>query len=286
MYRPPAEAQSVLIRVADGCPYNRCTFCAMYKGVPYRIHSHDEHIQSIIRAAQVWPRARRIFLADGDALALSMQTLRHILKALHQHFPCLARVTCYASALSLQQKAKGELKELRSMGLKTIYLGLESGSDTVLHLLHKNSTSADMIAGAKRATQAGITVSAIVMIGAGGQGHSTAHVQQTAQVLGAMRPRYLSCLRLVPIPNTSLARQITQGQFLPLSEYQSVKELADLLATLPSWPCIFRADHSSNILPLAGRLPKDIPTLLHDLQELLDSGYLQENGPGLYPASL
>lgn len=286
MYRPPAEAQSVLIRVADGCPYNGCTFCTMYKNVPYRIHDHYEQIQSIVEAAQVTPAARRIFLADGDALALPMHMLEKILKHLHEQFPRLARVTCYASGRSLLQKNQKELHELHSLGLRTVYLGLESGSDTVLQMLNKNSTSAAMIEGAQRASQAGIAVSAIIMTGAGGQQYSAEHVSKTAHALGYMRPRQLSCLRLIPIPGTPLAQQIEQGQFSPLSEYQSIKELADLLSALPSWPCIFRADHRSNILPLAGRLPKDTPALLEELHELLATGYLLSDGPGAYPASL
>lgn len=286
MYRPPAEAQSVLIRVADGCPYNRCTFCAMYKNVLYRVHEHRELMQTITEAAQVSPKARRIFLADGDALALPMQTLTQILHALTEHFPQCTRVTCYASGRSLLKKSQMELEELRSLGLHTVYLGLESGSDTVLQILNKNSTSAEMIAASQRASLAGIIVSAIIMTGAGGQAYSAEHVAKTARTLGLMRPRHLSCLRLIPIPGTPLADLVEKGQFQALSETASVRELADILRALPAWPCIFRADHSSNILPLAGRLPKDIPALLEDLEELLATGFLQTHGTGTYPESL
>ena len=39
LYRPPGEWKSYLLQCTIGCSYNKCTFCAMYKGKQFRILS-------------------------------------------------------------------------------------------------------------------------------------------------------------------------------------------------------------------------------------------------------
>lgn len=286
MFRPPAEADSVLIRVADGCPHNACLFCAMYRNVPYQVHGQAAVERSIALAALARPDARRVFLADGDVLALPAQALQDILERLRQAFPRLARVNCYASGTAMAEKSDAQLEALRNLGLHTLYLGLESGCDEVLRRMGKGGTVRDMIDGCVRAQNAGLCVSVMVLIGVGGQELSAAHARQTAVALNAMQPALLSCLRLVPIDNTPLARRIAQGSFAPLTQEQSVRELRDILAGLDLARTVFRADHSSNVLPLSGRLPRDRDRLLRELDELLECGVLDKDGPGAMPATL
>ena len=286
MFRPPAEARSALIRVADGCPHNSCAFCAMYRGVAYRVHDQATVNRSIALAAARDPDARRIFLADGDVLALPVATLETILETTRAAFPRLSRVNCYASGQALAGKSDAELERLRQKGLHTLYLGLESGSGEVLRRMAKGCTVHEMIDGCLRAQNAGLTVSVMVLIGLGGQELSALHARQTAEALNAMQPSLLSCLRLVPISGTALARRIADGSFTELTEEQSVRELRGILLSLELERTVFRADHSSNILPLAGRLPRDKARLLEELSELLETGALDRNTPGAMPVLL
>lgn len=286
MYRPPAESRSALIRVADGCPHNACAFCAMYRGVPYRAHGQAEMTRTIAATAAANPGARRIFLADGDALALPTATLEWILDRLREAFPNLSRVNCYASGQALAAKSDGELAMLRGKGLHTLYLGLESGSADVLRLMGKAGTVQDMVDGCRRAQEAGLAVSVMVLVGLGGREMSADHARQTIAAVNDMQPRLLSCLRLVPVPGTPLMRRIEGGRFLQLTEEEAVRELRAILAGLDLGHTVFRADHSSNILPLAGRLPRDKAALLEELDELLRCGVLDPHTSGPMPSAL
>lgn len=286
MFRPPAEAESVLIRVADGCPHNACAFCAMYRGVPYRALDPAELVPIIHAAAMAWPGARRVFLADGDALALPPATLDFVLDRLQQAFPHLARVNCYASGQALTASSDEKLTGLRAKKLHTLYLGLESGSEDVLRRMNKGCTAASMIEGGQRARRAGLSLSVMILIGLGGRDLSESHAYQTALAVNALQPPLLSCLRLVAVPGTPLARWIATQTFRQLSEDGAARELRAILAELHLRQTVFRADHSSNILPLAGRLPRDKARLLDELDELLGCGVLDRDGPGPLPSLL
>jgi len=286
MFRPPAEARSVLIRVADGCPHNSCAFCAMYRGVPYREHGMDEIRQAVDAAAAVRPDARRVFLADGDVLAVPGTTLSAILALLHAAFPKLARVNCYASGRAMAARSVRELADLRRAGLHTLYLGLESGSDEVLRAMSKPGCASDAVEGCRRAREAGLSVSVMALVGIGGRDLSGVHVRETVAALNAMQPDLLSFLRVVPVPGTPLWRRIADGRFIQLTEVEAVAEARALLAGLDLRRTVFRADHGSNILPLAGRLPRDRASLLEELDDLLSCGVLDATGPGPMPALL
>ena len=286
MFRPPAESDSVLIRVADGCPHNSCAFCAMYRNVPYREYDAQTLTRAIAAAAAARPDARRVFLADGDVLALPPETLAHILDQLRAVFPRLSRVNSYASGQSLTARSDEELTALRKSGMHTLYMGLESGSGEVLRLMAKGGTVRGMIDGCRRAQEAGLTMSIMALIGIGGQDLSKLHVEQTVAAINAMQPRLLSCLRLVPVPDTPLQRWIATGRFRQLTEEEAVRELRGILSGLELRHTVFRADHSSNILPLSGRLPRDKERLLSELDELLECGVLDQRTPGPMPAAL
>lgn len=286
MYRPPAEAQNVLIRVADGCPHNACAFCAMYRGVQYRVHALQEISATIAHAAEAWPHGRRIFLADGDVLALPFEDLRTIFGMLHSAFPAVSRISCYASGQAIMNKNEAELQMLKAMKLHTLYMGLESGSDAVLAAMHKAERAENMSAAVIKAQRIGLTASVMVLIGLGGQEGSGVHIDATTKILNTMQPRQLSCLRLVPVPGTPLQRWVRNGSFHQVTEAGAVRELRKLIANLDLEHTVFRADHSSNILPVSGRLPKDKTRLLEELDELLQCGVLDERGPGPMPSVL
>lgn len=286
LFRPPAEAHSLIIRIADGCPWNQCTFCGMYKGVECRFQSLEEIEAKISNTWQSYPAATRIFLADGDVMALSFNKLKAVLEILNGRFPRLARVNVYANGHSILQKNEAELRELKALKLNTLYMGLESGHEETLRIVKKREAAEEMIKAGQRAQAAGLKISVMILIGLGGQENTLPHSAATAAALNRMQPRLLSALRVIPIPGTELYEEEQAGRFTQLTEFQALEELKAIIQGLELESTVFRANHSSNILPMEGRFPKNKGRLLDELDTLLASGTLDTESPGPPPLSL
>jgi len=282
LFRPPAEADSLILRVADGCPWNGCTFCGMYKGVPYKFQGLEKAEREFSKAWKQWPDARRIFLADGDVMHLDFQTLEKMLISIYHTFKGVIRISLYANGASILAKTDDELRRLRELKLHTLYMGLESGDNETLRAVNKRESAEQMIEAGQRAQAAGLRMSVMVLIGLAGKERSLEHARATAEVLKKMQPRLLSALRLVTTPNTPLYK----SGFKMITEYDAVAETRELIQGLELEQTVFRADHSSNIVPLEARFPKDKERLLAQLDALLSSGHLDRNSPGRLPWSL
>lgn len=282
-FRPPAEHDSVLIQMDVGCPFNGCAFCGMYKHIAHEKRSVDS-IRKIIRdEARIQTDARRIFLADGDPFSYSAEELDAILDALNAAFPRLSRVNAYATGRSITSKSAADLARFKAKKLNTLYLGLESGDEDTLRRMLKGETAEHMIQAAQLAQSAGLKISVMVLLGLGGRVHSLRHAQATAIALNRMQPRLLSALRVVPVPGTPLLKWVEQEHFHLPTEYEIVQELRELIAGLALTATVFRANHSSNIIPLEGRLPQDKNRLLAELDQLLRSNTLDTQSPGPLP---
>lgn len=279
LFRPPAEADSLIFQVALGCPHNTCRFCGMYKGVPYRVRPQAEVLAEFERAARRYPEERRIFLADGDVMALSFERLRALLEALNRLFPRLARVNVYANGSSILAKTDAELHALRQLRLDTLYVGLESGDEELLRKAEKGETAEGVCEAVRRAQAAGFKCSVMVLLGLGGGAGSARHADATAAVLNRMQPRLLSALRFVEVPGTTLY----EG-YRTATEFEAVSELIRILRGLELERTVFRANHTSNPVPLEGRLPKDRDALAEALESLLPR--LDKKGPGRLPFAL
>jgi radical SAM superfamily enzyme YgiQ (UPF0313 family) len=270
VFRPPSEANSFILRVTIGCAHNRCTFCSMYRGVNFRARPLSE-IEPIIRqTARHYPHLRRVFLADGDALVLSTDRLLAIIELLKAHFPKLSRISCYGGPLDILRKTPTDLQLLKQAGLQLVYLGIESGDDEVLARVQKGVTSEQMIEAGQKIIAAGMKLSAMLVLGLGGRELSRQHALNSARVASAINPTMLSALTLMLHRGTPLRNEAEQGTFQPLSPYEFVLELKELVSNLNMQsPCIFRSNHVSNMLPLAGTLPGDKNSLLLQAEEAL-----------------
>lgn len=271
VFRPPSEANSFILRVTIGCAHNRCTFCSMYRDVQFRARPISE-IEPIIRkTARHYPDLRRVFLADGDALVLSTHKLLEIMELLKAHFPKLSRITCYGGPLDILRKSPEELLSLKQAGMQMVYLGIESGDDEVLTRVQKGVTSEEMIQAGQKILAAGMKLSAMLVLGLGGRELSLQHARNSARVASAINPTMLSALTLMLHRGTPLRDEAEQGKFHPLSPYEFVQELTELVAHLNMHsPCIFRSNHVSNMLPLAGTLPGDKNSLLEQAKDALE----------------
>ena len=172
LYRPPGEWKSYLLQCTIGCSYNKCTFCAMYKGKQFRIRPVEEILEDIDMARDYYgPGLRRVFLMDGDAVIMKTEDLLKILHKLYRTFPALEKVTTYAGPRSTLAKSPEELRAIREAGLNRAYLGVESGSDAVLQAIQKGCTAAEMLQAGQNLVAAGIdTCSAALeetLLGAG-----------------------------------------------------------------------------------------------------------------------
>lgn len=268
LFRPPSEGQSTIIQLTLGCSFNRCSFCSMYRSKEYRVRSEDEVSADIVSFAALEPETTKVFLADGDAFGVSVDRLLTTLKELRRSFPMLRRASSYATPMNIRGKSDAELKQLRDAGLELIYLGMESGSDRVLKRITKGANSELIQEGVARAHQAGIKVSATVILGLGGADDWEEHIDGTIACVNASPPRFLSTLQLglEDVVDDEFYRKQRQA-FSWQDDQGMLVELERLIEGLnPPRPVIFRSNHASNALALAGNLPKDRDRLLREVR--------------------
>jgi radical SAM superfamily enzyme YgiQ (UPF0313 family) len=270
LYRPPSEADSLILQATIGCSYNRCTFCAMYREKKFRVRPIEELEQEIGWAvANADEPVRKVFLADGDALIAKSSYLLALLERLRTAFPDLQRVSCYASPQALQVRSVAEMRALREAGLTLYYLGIESGHDSVLTRLEKGVDAAEMIRVARKAGEAGVKLSTMILLGAGGRALSEEHARESSRVVNAIQPRFVSTLVMTPVEGTPLFEQAARGEVDELSPLKLARELHTFLSGLALEGSVFRSNHASNYLALAGSLPKDKARLVASLERVL-----------------
>jgi radical SAM superfamily enzyme YgiQ (UPF0313 family) len=271
VYRPPSEAGSYLLQATIGCSWNHCTYCATYQHKQFRVRPLHETLEDIAEAGRTLGDAvGKVFVMDGDALAMDVETWEPILRALAATFPRLRRVSCYATALNLLEKSNGELKRLHDLGLKLLYIGPESGDDLTLKRIAKGADASDHVEAAARARRAGIKQSLIFLLGAGGTERSVEHATASARLATAMDPEFLSALTLMLIPSTPIYRLAESGRFEMPSVAGLLRELRIIVAESHPSDTIFRCNHASNYLPIGGRLPRDRETVLRQIDAALD----------------
>jgi len=263
IYRPPSEARSLILQATIGCSWNHCTYCDMYRDKTFRVRELDEILEDIDTARRDHgSELDKIFIADGDGLIMELDHWEPILAACNAAFPRLRRVSAYATAMNLLEKTPGELQRLRELGLSLLYIGPESGDDVTLKRIAKGSSFEEHVRAAERARGAGIKLSAIFLLGAGGIDRSREHAEGSAKLAGAMDPRFVSLLTLTILPGTPMGRQQERGKFELPDQHDLLAELRTFVAEARPTNAIFRTNHASNYLPLAGRLPRDRDRIL------------------------
>lgn len=271
IFRPPSEASSLILQISVGCSNNTCTFCSAYKDKIFRMKTWPEIEADILSAKRYQKSVNRIFLADGNALALDSRLLIKILERLYSEFPFLERVGIYAGAQDILRKRPEELRELKESGLGIVYFGLESGSDKILKMVRKGVSAAQMIEACRKVLDAGFDLSVTVIAGLGGQALTEEHAIETAAVASAINPTYLSTLTLMVVENTPLYGQIQRGEFKLLTPIQDLKEIKLMLEKVSLTNCIYRSNHASNYVMLKGILNRDRQKLISVLERALSN---------------
>jgi len=298
--RPPSEWKSYYLPLTAGCSNNTCTFCNYY-GSKLQIRDVDEvkkeidalalYVKSGIRLPDIpdivyyianeWD-GKEVFLQDADALVYPFPKMKEVLEYLKQKLPSLERMAAYATALDILRRSPEELKELKELKLGILYTGLESGDDEILLKIDKRIDSRQMIDAVRRAKEAGILTSVMVILGLGGTEKSETHALETARVLSEMDPDYVGALTLLFTPGTPIYQELQEGRFSPISEFQSLRELLTIMENSSFTDCFFSSMHASNYLAVRGSLPRDKDRMVEQLKRMIEEGDPSRLRPEFY----
>ena len=271
VFRPPSEAESLIIPLTDGCSWNRCTFCEMYTAPQKKFRARDEAetLESIRRCGELYgDRVKRVFLADGDALMLPERRLLNALEAIRTHLPAVRRISAYCLPRNLAKKSAVAIRRLAEAGLTMAYVGAESGDDEVLARVSKGETQASTQAALDKLGEAGITRSVMILNGLGGKALSAQHADHSADLINVAQPEYLATL-VVSFPKGEERLRAGFPGWEPLSVLELMQEMERFISRLELRRTVFRSDHASNWLILKGTLGADKEKLLSQLRSAI-----------------
>ncbi len=268
VYRPPSEADSLILPVTNGCSWNRCTFCEMYTAPQKRFRPRDEaEVQeSLRRCGEIYgDLVKRVFLADGDAMTLSVRRLAAVLEAIRRELPSVRRVSSYCLPRNVAKKSVEELRQLADLGLSLVYVGAELGDDEVLARVDKGETFESSRAALEKLGEAGIKRSAMILNGLGGEALTRQHAENSAALMNATQPEFLATLTVsFPMGEARFRKNFPQWE--PLGIVELMQEMEVFLSALELKRTVFRSDHASNWLILKGTLGADKERLLGELR--------------------
>jgi len=257
LYRPPSEADALIVQATIGCSWNHCTYCDMYREKTFRVRELDELLRELDTAgAAAGDDVEKVFVADGDALVMPMSTWVPLLERARARFPRLRRVSCYAMARNVLAKSADELRTLRERGLSLLYMGPESGDDVTLKRIAKGDDAEAHVRAAEAAHAAGMALSVIALLGIAGE-RSEEHARRTAELVTAMNPAYFAALTVTVVPGTPLHSLHKKGRFDVPAVPRLLEELRTMVLHADPTRALFRTNHASNYLPLHGELPRD-----------------------------
>uniref|UniRef100_A0A6A7GAS7 Radical SAM protein n=1 Tax=Hirondellea gigas TaxID=1518452 RepID=A0A6A7GAS7_9CRUS len=264
IYRPPSEANSLILQVTVGCSHNNCTFCSMYKGKSFRIKSKEEIFEDIDNYSHdIYTKA---FLADGDAMLLKTDLLIEIIRRIRLKMSNIKRIGIYAHANNLKTKTVDELRLLKKEGLNIIYVGVESGSDKVLEKINKGIGSSEMKKQLLKISESGIKLSVMIISGLGGRKLSSEHAIESAKLLNEIKPKFLSLLTLMLEEGTEFYKEVQNHKIELLDPEEILLETKLMIENLDLKNTIFRVNHASNYLSLEGILNKDKNRILREIE--------------------
>ncbi len=279
IWRPPSEARSLILQATVGCSHNACTFCVSYKQKRYRVRGESGIREDLLNIpGHIKERVTRVFLADGNALAMTTDEMLAVLNVLHEDLPSLQRVSTYGYAKDVRDKSVEDLGALHDAGLGLVYLGLETGDDELLRWCRKGVTTKENIHACGKIREGGISLSLTIILGLGGEVGSERHAKLTAKALNQIDPEYVGALTLMIPEGTPLHELHQRGEYVPMTPMSVLNELKVLIESLTLTNCIFRTNHASNYLPIGGTLPDDkdrMLTLLTDTLERADESRLR-----------
>jgi radical SAM superfamily enzyme YgiQ (UPF0313 family) len=254
IYRPPSEAESLILQATVGCNHNKCTFCGSYRDKTFSIRPIEDIVEDLKSAKYMGP-VPRVFIADGDALCIPQRRLVEILQAINKYLPSVRRIGIYANAKNILKKSLEDLRALQELKLGIIYMGVETGDEELLAEICKGATYDELVVAGRRVKDAGITLSVTVLLGIGGVTKSEQHARGTARILTDLDPGYVGALSVIVVPGTPLHAELEAGRFKVPDAFDLIRELRVMVAESSFTRCVFRSNHASNYLPIKATLP-------------------------------
>lgn len=270
VFRPPSEANSLLIQATIGCPHNKCTFCPMYKGTSFRLRSVTEIMEDIKMAYDYYGNiVKSLFFPDGNTIIMKTSDLVQIFEYAKSLFSDLNRITIYGSARYASKKSLDEFILLHQNGLTRIHMGMESGDDITLAAIQKGATAEQIVDAGCKIRQAGIQLSEYYLVGAGGLNRTREHALESARVLSAIKPEFVRLRTVVPVPGTPLYDEYHRGQFLLLSPHAALQEIRLLIEQIDAEGTTVLSDHVSNYWNVQGILNHDRGAMLAQIDKAI-----------------
>lgn len=268
IHYPQDEMTTMMIPVTIGCPWNRCTFCTMYKDDEYSLVSMEQISHQLING---YKYTEKVFLTGADPVHIGYKRLMSILDLIREYLPYCARVASYASIRSVSRLTDDELSNLHDMGLRLLYIGFESGSDRFLDLMNKGHTREDAIREGKRLDRAKLPYNAIILIGIGGEGTWEENALETAQMINLIQPKTLITMNLMLMEGSELSKLVESGELVPAPRIENLLETRALIQNLnPKKKMELDTTHPSNLIKLKGELPHDRDRLLREIGRVLE----------------
>lgn len=272
LFRPPSEANSLIIQTTIGCSWNKCAFCEMYTSKKFHVRKEEDIFDEIEMMKPFASNVRKVFLADGNSMVLSYGRLISIIDRLAATFPKLQRISAYALPKDLASKSEEELRLLADAGLKLLYTGIETGDDDLLNMMNKGETQESTAKSLIKARKSGMKLSVMILNGLGGKNFSSNHAVNSAKVVNMIDPEYLSTLVLSFPYGIDHFKKRFKGEFVQMNSLELISEMGEFISHLDLKGTIFRSDHASNYLALKGILNRDKDKLIQRIQEVLMVG--------------
>ena len=275
VYRPPLEAGTFLIPVTEGCTHNGCTFCNMYKDVPFRVWGLDE-IEAFLRgqgalSASFAARIKRVYLVGADPFALSAKALLERAALIRSVLPSVAVITMYARTDNIAHKSDDDLRRLKEAGIDDLYIGVECGLNDVMAQLRKGYSADDTRTQCLRLNAAGIRHSDLLMLGTAGKGRGLEAARAAAALENEIKPSQILVNTMTAFAGTELDDDIAAGRFTPAGEKEILQEEHALLAGLELPECYFWANHPLDSVGIEGTLKSSKTKMLAALERALET---------------
>ena len=219
--RAPMQRGSFMLPVMVGCSYNRCKFCNLFRHLTYRELPIEEIQKELERVKSVKGHPKRIFLGDGNAFGLKMDSLVRILTMIKEYFPDCEEVNMDATITSISQKSDEELKELQGLGVRHLYIGIESGLADVLEFMNKDHKIEDAKIQIQRLRAAGMFYDAHIMTGVAGNQRGIENAKALAEFINDTHPKHVVNFSMFLHKEVPLFQDICEKKFIPASEYEN-----------------------------------------------------------------
>ena len=268
VYRPPSEAGSLIIQLTIGCARNACTFCSMFKDKKFRVRKLDDVVRDLEEVRRYYRDyyIRRIFFADGDALIVKTKDLLYSLEETKRLYPEVERISIYGAPKDVLMKTDEELKTLREAGLEMVYIGAESGDDEVLRRVKKNATHDEIVEACLKLKKAGMVTSLTLISGLGGKERYKEHALESARLVSEAKPEYVGLLTLLVERTVPLYQEIKNGTFQMLGPAEILEETKIFIENTDAEGTVFRSNHASNYVSLAGTFNRDKAEMLEKIK--------------------